>query len=89
MNQNNQQSQQHTNNQYGQNGQNVREFPPRQEYPRKKSAATIVVAIVLILMGTSHIVDTFIPWVFEWIDSGLIISCLAIFIGFFLLVKKP
>lgn len=68
---------------------NVRDFPPRQQYPRKKSAATIVIAIILILMGTSHIVDTFIPWVFNWVDSGLVISCLAIFIGFYLLVKKP
>lgn len=71
------------------NNSNVRDFPPRTQYPRKKSAATVIVAIVLILMGTSHIVDTFVPWLFNWIDSGLVFSCLAIFVGFYLLVKKP
>ena len=56
--------------------------------PKKRSTGSLIVAIILILMGTSYIVDTFLPWVFDWLDSGLIIAGVAIFAGFALLIKR-
>lgn len=70
------------NNSYNYNNQ------PKTQYPRRKSTGTIVVGIVLILIGTSHIVDTFLPWVFDWVDSGLVFAAVAIIAGFALLVKR-
>lgn len=64
---------------------------PYQQYqaaPKRKSTATVVVAIILVLMGASYIVNEFLPWVFDWLDSGLIVAGVAIIAGFGLLIKK-
>lgn len=62
--------------------------PPRPNYPKRRSTAAMVAGLVLILMGTSYIANKFMPWVFEWLDSGLVIAGVAIVAGFALLVKK-
>lgn len=83
MDQNTQSGPYNTNNNY-----NNANTPPKTQYPRRKSSGTVIVGIILILIGTSHIIDTFFPWIFEWLDSGLLFAGAAIIIGFGLLVKK-
>jgi hypothetical protein len=62
--------------------------PPKTSYPRRRSTVTMIVGAILIILGVSHIVDEFLPWVFDWIDSGLVFAGVAIFVGFVLLIKK-
>lgn len=80
-----------TNSNYNQ-GQNTtsqnHQTPPRTNYPRRKSTATMIAGIVLILMGVSYVINKFLPWVFDWLDSGLVIAAAAIVFGFGLLVKR-
>lgn len=71
---------------YNNNGKNG--YGPGTQYPKRKSTATIIVAIALILMGVSYIINTFLPWVFAWLDSGLVIAIAAIIVGFGLLLKR-
>ncbi len=61
---------------------------PKPNYPRRRSTAAVIAGIVLILMGTSYVVNKFLPWVFDWLDSGLIIALVAIVAGFALMVRK-
>ncbi len=69
-------------------GTNKYDSPPQQTYPYKKSTAKTIIGIALILYGVYHIVDKFIPWLFDWIDSGIVFSAAAIVIGFVILVKR-
>lgn len=76
---------QNNNNNYRPNTGN---YAPQQNYQKKKSTGIVVFSIILILMGVSYVVDQFLPWVFDWLDSGLIVASAAIIIGFSLLIKK-
>ena len=74
-------------NQY-QNSAQGSNYKPYANYPKKRSAVSMIAGIVMILIGISYIVDKFLPWVFEWLDSGLVFAVAAIIVGFALLIKK-
>ena len=58
------------------------------QYPKKRSRLSMIAGIILILMGISYIVNKFLPWIFAWLDSGLIIAAVAVAAGLTLLVRK-
>ena len=72
----------------GNSGSNGSYSRPQTVYPKRKSSAAVIIGIILILAGTAHIVDKFLPWVFNWIDSGMVIAAAAIIFGVGLLVKR-
>ena len=61
---------------------------PNTNSPRKRSSISVMAGIIMILVGISYITNEYIPWIFAWLNPGLLIAIAAIIVGFALIVKK-
>jgi|GEM_PF-6265604 len=88
----NNQNTQQTNGQTQQNGVNKGTYnnnvKPNTNYPRKRSSVSVVAGIIMILVGISYITNEYLPWIFVWLNPGLLIAIAAIIVGFALIIKK-